>query len=108
MNTAIHRKHIVVTPSFAVGGYRQGHGKDLGHPPVLGRSGLDLEYRLDNEMRIGAAYYHMSNGKALDEAENPGAEIVGPTISVPFRQLSDPMSLTKRPPLSSISSTDPR
>jgi hypothetical protein len=41
-------------------------------------------------MRIGAAYYHMSNGKALDQAENPGADIVGPTISVPFRQVVGP------------------
>ncbi len=78
-------EHIVVTPSFAVGGYSQGHGKDLGHPPVLGRSGLNLEYRLDNEMRIGAAYYHMSNGKALNQAQNPGTEIVGLTVSVPLR-----------------------
>ena len=78
-------EHIIVTPSFAVGGYSRGAGKDLGHPPVLGRFGLDVEYRFDNDMRVGAAYHHLSNGKLLGQTNNPGTEIVGLVVSIPIR-----------------------
>jgi hypothetical protein len=78
-------EHIVVTPSFAIGGYSRGQGKDLGHPPVVGRFGIDFEYRFDNGMRIGAAYQHMSNGKVLNQTNNPGTEVIGATFSLPIR-----------------------
>jgi len=75
-------ERIVATPSFAIGGYSRGDGKDLGSPAVIGRFGLDLEYRLDDDMRLGAAYHHMSNGKALSQSHNPGTEVVGVTFSI--------------------------
>ena len=78
-------ERIVVTPSFAIGGYSRGQGKDLGDPPVIGRFGLDFEYRFDNGMRIGAGYQHMSNGKVLNQTNNPGTEVIGITFSVPIR-----------------------
>ena len=78
-------EHIVVTSSFAIGGYGQGQGKDLGHPPVVGRFGIDFEYRFDNGMRIGAAYQHMSNGKVLHQTNNSGTEVIGATFSLAIR-----------------------
>ena len=78
-------RRVVITPSFAVGGYSRGEGKDLGNPPVLGRFGLDFEYAFDNAVRVGLAYHHMSNGKILGQTNNPGTEIVGFTISTPLR-----------------------
>jgi lipid A 3-O-deacylase len=78
-------EHIVITPSLAIGGYSRGEGKDLGNPPVIARSGLDLEYAFDHGARVGLAYHHMSNGKFLGQTENPGTEIVGLTISIPIR-----------------------
>jgi lipid A 3-O-deacylase len=78
-------ERIVVTPNFAVGGYSRGAGKDLGHPPVVGRFGLDVDYRFDNDLSIGAAYHHLSNGKVLGQAINPGTETVGLVVSVPIR-----------------------
>ena len=72
---------LVATPSFAIGGYSRGHGKDLGSPAVLGRFGIDLEYRLDNDVRVGVSYHHFSNGKALGQSTNTGTEIVGITLS---------------------------
>lgn len=75
--------HIVITPSFAVGGYSQGHGKDLGHPAVIGRSGIDFEYSFDNDMRVGVGYHHMSNGGVLHQTNNPGTEVIGFTFSIP-------------------------
>ena len=78
-------EHVVVTPSIAMGAYSRGEGKDLGNPPVVVRSGLDFEYALDDGVRVGLAYHHISNGKFLGQAENPGTEIVGLTISIPLR-----------------------
>jgi lipid A 3-O-deacylase len=83
--TAYWGQHFAVTPSFAIGGYSRGEGKDLGSPPVLGRFGLDFEYAFGNALRVGLAYHHMSNGKILGQSHNPGTEIVGLTISTPLR-----------------------
>ena len=47
--------HMVITPSFAVVGYGRGNGKDLGNPPVLGRFGIDFQYDLPDEIRLGVA-----------------------------------------------------
>ena len=78
-------EHVVITPSFAIGGYSRGEGKDLGNPPLVGRSGLDFEYAFDLGVRVGLAYHHMSNGKVLGQTQNPGTEIVGLTVSTPLR-----------------------
>jgi len=78
-------EHVVITPSIAIGGYSRGEGKDLGNPPVVARSGLDLEYAFDDGARVGVAYHHISNGKVFGQAENPGTEIVGLTLSIPLR-----------------------
>lgn len=76
--------NVEATPSFAVGGYSRGEGKNLGSPPVLGRFGVDFAYRFDNDLRLGVAYHHMSNGKAFGQTVNPGTEVVGVTLSVPL------------------------
>jgi len=78
-------EHVVITPSIAIGGYSRGEGKHLGNPPVVARSGLDFEYALNQGLRVGFAYHHISNGKFLGQTENPGTEIVGLTVSVPLR-----------------------
>jgi len=77
--------HVVVTPSFAVGGYSRGDGKDLGSPAIIGRFGIDLEYRFDSDVRVGVGYHHMSNGKVFGQEINPGTEVVGLTLSIPVR-----------------------
>jgi lipid A 3-O-deacylase len=77
-------ERVVIAPSFAIGTYARGEGKDLGSPPLVGRFGLDLEYRLDGGACIGAAYHHLSNGKALGQTNNPGTEVVGLTFSLPI------------------------
>ena len=80
-------RHFMITPSFAVVGYDAGNGKDLGHPPILGRSGFDFQYRFDDDTRLGVAFHHMSNGKVLGQSINPGTELVGLTFSVPVKVL---------------------
>lgn len=62
---------FVLTPSFAPGVYFKGKGKDLGYPLEF-RSSMELAYILPNEGRIGAQFYHISNGSTGDK--NPGSE----------------------------------
>jgi lipid A 3-O-deacylase PagL len=78
-------EHIVATPSFAVGGYSRGAGKDLGNPPIVGRFGIDLGYRFQNDLLVGLAYHHISNGKLLGQMTNPGTEVVALTVSMPVQ-----------------------
>ncbi len=79
-------RHFIVTPSFALVAYDRGDGKWLGSP-ILGRSGFDFQYRFDDDVRVGVAFHHMSNGKVLGERVNPGTELVGLTFSVPVKTL---------------------
>ena len=73
---------VVIAPSFAVAGYSRGNGKNLGTPAVLGRFGIDVEYAVTRDVRIGLGLHHMSNGKALGQTTNPGTEVVGLTFSI--------------------------
>jgi lipid A 3-O-deacylase len=82
-------RRIIITPSFALVGYDRGDGKNLGSPPLLGRSGFDFQYRFDNDMRVGVGFHHMSNGKALGQNINPGTELVGLSFSMPVKLLTD-------------------
>lgn len=72
---------FVVTPSLAVGYYEDGDGPDLGHE-VEFRTGIEVAYRFDNDMRLGVAFYHMSNASIGDD--NPGIEIVEAVFSIPL------------------------
>ena len=76
---------LIVSPSFAVAGYSRGNGKNLGTPAVLGRFGIDVEYAIDRDIRIGVGLHHMSNGKVFGQAVNPGTELLGAIISIAIR-----------------------
>lgn len=62
----------LVTPHFAVAGYEQGGGMDLGHGLVF-RSGVEVAYQFDSS-RLGLGIYHLSNCGLGDS--NPGEESV--------------------------------
>jgi len=74
--------HVVIAPSFALTGYSRGRGKDLGSPPLLGRSGIDLQYGVSDDVRVGVSVHHMSNGKLLGQRRNPGTAGAGITLAV--------------------------
>jgi hypothetical protein len=63
----------ILTPSFAVVGYEQGGGKDLGHGLEF-KTGIELGYALSDDSRIGLGIYHLSNANIGDR--NPGQESV--------------------------------
>jgi lipid A 3-O-deacylase len=71
---------VMITPSFGVGLYGRGEGRDLGFP-VEFRSQLELGYRFENQMRVSVAYSHISNAN-LSET-NPGVDIISAYLHFP-------------------------
>ena len=61
----------VMSPSFSVGYYQKGDGKELGGELEF-RSALEIAYRLPNRARIGLQVGHLSNASVYDA--NPGTE----------------------------------
>jgi hypothetical protein len=76
---------LIIAPSFAVAGYSRGNGKNLGTPAVLGRFGIDVEYAVTPDVRVGVGLHHMSNGKALGQDVNPGTELLGAIVSIAIK-----------------------
>ena len=73
--------NLVLTPSFAVGGYLDGDGKDLGHT-IEFRSALEIAYQFRDRHRLGLMFYHLSNASLADN--NPGTEVLSLSYSIPF------------------------
>jgi len=64
--------NVYVTPSFGVGLYSSGEGKNMGSP-IEFRTGVEVGYEFNNAgERIGLAISHISNAEISDT--NPGAE----------------------------------
>ena len=59
-----------LTPSFTPGLYRQGSGKDLGHPLEF-KSEVQLSLDLSEGTNLGMSYNHVSNASL--GKKNPGA-----------------------------------
>lgn len=78
-------RRVVLTPSFGVGAYADGDGKDLGHV-IEFRSQLELGYRFDDRSRLSLAVSHISNA-SLDD-NNPGTEIATVYYHLPLRNLT--------------------
>ncbi len=78
-------RRIVATPSFSVGLYGEGDGKDLGHL-VEFRSAIQIAYRFNDRSRLGVMLHHLSNA-GLDDT-NPGANTLMLTYSRPLGRSS--------------------
>lgn len=68
-------------PSWGVGLYSDGGGKDLGHT-VQFRTQLEFQYEFADYSRISLAASHISNADLAHR--NPGTEIVSVYYSIPF------------------------
>lgn len=84
-------KHFVLTPSFNVGFY-DGGGFDLGSHFEF-REGLEVAYRFENKVRVGFAFYHMSNAGL--SSRNPGSESALLTYSIPLGTMFSRESLAQ-------------
>ena len=74
-------RRLVVTPSFAVGLYHVGAGKDLGSA-IEFRSQIEVGFRFDDRSRLALSFDHVSNAGIDDK--NPGTEELVLTYAVPF------------------------
>ncbi len=73
---------VIISPSFAVGAYTHGDGKDLGHGLEF-RSGIEVAYEFSEEGdRIGLQLSHLSNASIGDS--NPGTEILQINYALPI------------------------
>ena len=74
-------KKLYFSPSFGVGFYNNGSGKNLGNDLQF-RTTLEFNYKLKNNNRIGISLGHISNANLGDK--NPGAEIISLNYQVPY------------------------
>lgn len=70
----------LIAPTFNIGAYRNGDGKNLGHGLEF-RSGIEVAYAFEDETRLGLHLSHISNASIGDS--NPGTEILQATYAVP-------------------------
>lgn len=71
---------VVLSPSFSIGGFHEGDGKDLGGALEF-RSAIELAYRFENKSRLGLQFGHLSNASIYDS--NPGEEFLILNYSLP-------------------------
>jgi len=64
-------RHLVVTPNAAFAAFDRGDGKKLGSALEF-KSGVEIDYRMNDHTRIGVAFDHISNA-GLTQA-NPGSD----------------------------------
>ena len=69
------------TPSFGLGYYDDGNGKELGNK-IEFRTTIEFSYQLVNKDRIGISFGHISNANIGNK--NPGAEIISISYQKPF------------------------
>ena len=73
--------NFLFTPSFGVGYYDNGSGKNLGNN-IEFRTTLELSYQLKNNNRIGLSFGHISNANI--GKKNPGVEILSLSYQIPY------------------------
>ena len=73
--------NLLLTPSFGLGIYDDGDGKELGND-IEFRTTLEVSYQLSNKNRIGLSFGHISNANLGDK--NPGVEIISLSYQIPF------------------------
>jgi hypothetical protein len=77
-------RRLVLTPSFGVGAYAEGDGKDLGNT-VEFRSQLEFGYRFDDRSRLAVSFSHISNAGL--GSHNPGTEVATVYYELPAHKL---------------------
>ena len=79
--TGENEKKLHFSPSFGIGYYNNGSGKNLGNDLQF-RTTLEFNYKLENNNRIGISLGHISNANLGDK--NPGSEILSLNYQVPY------------------------
>jgi hypothetical protein len=77
--------HWMITPSIAIGAYKQGDGVDL-ERTIVYRAGAELAYVFENKSRIGLNFHVITNGKSTGPEDR--TEVIGLAYTTPFELLS--------------------
>ena len=72
---------LYITPSFAPGFYHKCDSKNLDFALEF-RSQIEMAIRLENNIRVGVSFNHISNASFGEE--NPGVESLALTYVIPF------------------------
>lgn len=80
----VPHKNIYIKPSWTIGVYEEGQGKDLGDGAII-RSQLELGYQFDSLHRLGIAFSHASN--AMQDKNNTGTEVLSLYFHMPTENL---------------------
>lgn len=78
----IIKKKIAFAPTFAIGYYNKGDGKNLGFPLEF-RTGIELAFVFPNEVRFGGHISHTSNASL--GKRNPGLETLVFFVAIPLK-----------------------
>jgi hypothetical protein len=76
--------HLILTPNIGFGAWGRGEGKNLGSGAEF-RTGAELDWRFDDDTRIGLEFHHLSN--AGIGPHNPGEEEILAVYAFPLRIL---------------------
>ena len=76
-----NESNLYFTPSFGLGYYDNGSGKDLGNDLQF-RTSFEMSYELENKNRIGISFSHISNANLGDK--NPGVETLSISYQIPY------------------------
>lgn len=79
----VFQKHLMISPSFCVGYFNNGDGKDMGYPLQF-RSAIEIGGVFENEIRVGLQFYHISNASLGNK--NPGEESLVLSFSIPIKK----------------------
>jgi len=86
-------ENVVMTPSFAVGGYDGGRGGfDLGRS-IAYRLGGEIAYKFEDNSRFGLSAFILTNGRSFERSDR--TEMIGLNYTIPLKVASaEPVPLT--------------
>lgn len=73
----------ILIPSFGLGIFSDSEAVNLGNDLEF-RSGIELAYQLSNKIRLGLAFFHLSNGGISNQ--NPGTESLVFSVCIPIME----------------------
>jgi hypothetical protein len=86
LGTPFHiTKHVFLMPSFSVGAYGRGDGKNLGQVLAF-RAAAELAYEFEDKSRIGLSFAGIGNGDSMQKKDR--TEVISLVYTIPLNLFS--------------------
>ncbi len=86
LGTPFHiTKHVFLMPSFSVGAYGKGDGKNLGQVLAF-RAAAEVAYEFEDKSRIGVSFAGIGNGQSLQRKDR--TEVISLVYTIPLNLFS--------------------